>query len=128
LFQVIISRRAKKSIEKLLELYKQRIIELFLFFIKNLKNLYLRIFVIICMTVITVRINEEIKKMMNKININWSEFIREAIRNKIEEERRRNLAKAVLINERIRKKSKGEMKAEEIIREFRNKRYVKSSD
>ena len=80
------------------------------------------------MTVITVRINEEIKKMMNKININWSEFIREAIRNKIEEERRRNLAKAVLINERIRKKSKGEMKAEEIIREFRNKRYVKSSD
>jgi Arc/MetJ-type ribon-helix-helix transcriptional regulator len=80
------------------------------------------------MTVITVRINEEIKKMMNKININWSEFIREAIRNKIEEERRRNLAKAVLINERIRKKSKGEMKAEEIIRKFRDKRYVKSSD
>jgi Arc/MetJ-type ribon-helix-helix transcriptional regulator len=80
------------------------------------------------MTVITVRINEEIKKMMNKININWSEFIREAIRNKIEEERSKNLAKAVLINERIRKKSKGEMKAEEIIRKFRDKRYVKSSD
>jgi Arc/MetJ-type ribon-helix-helix transcriptional regulator len=80
------------------------------------------------MTVITVRINEEIKKMMNKININWSEFIREAIRNKIEEERNKNLAKAVLINERIRKKSKGEMKAEEIIRKFRDKRYVKSSD
>ncbi|MEM2084119.1 MAG: hypothetical protein QXY18_00525 [Nitrososphaerota archaeon] len=80
------------------------------------------------MTVITVRINEEIKKMMKKIDINWSEFIREAIKNKIEEEKRKNLAKAVLINEKIRKKSKGEMKAEEIIRKFRDKRYVESSD
>jgi len=35
LFQVIISRRAKKAIEKLLESYKQRVIELLLVFRDN---------------------------------------------------------------------------------------------
>ena len=79
------------------------------------------------MTVITVRIDEETKKMMDKININWSEAIRQAIRRTIEEERGKNLAKAVLINERIRKKSKGELKAEDIIRRFRDERRPETS-
>jgi len=79
------------------------------------------------MTTITVRVDEETKKLMRQIRINWSEFIRNAIRTKIEEERRRNLAKAVLLNEKLRKKSGGEPKAEEIIRMFRDKRYVSRS-
>ena len=37
-------------------------------------------------------------------------------------EKRRNLEKAVLITESIRKKGVGEAKAEEIIRKFRNSR------
>ncbi|MCD6444714.1 hypothetical protein J7L70_06910 [Candidatus Bathyarchaeota archaeon] len=78
------------------------------------------------MTVITVRIDEETKRMMKAIKINWSEFIRNAIRTKVMEERRRNLAKAVLINERIRRKSVGEARAEEIIRRFRDERYGSS--
>jgi len=77
-------------------------------------------------TVITVRIDEETKKMMKEIKINWSEFIRNAIRTKVMEERRRNLAKAVLINERIRRKSVGEARAEEMIRRFRDERYGSS--
>lgn len=36
----------------------------------------------------------------------------------------KNLAKAVLINERIKKKSRGEEKAEEIVRRFRDERYA----
>ena len=75
------------------------------------------------MTVITVRIDEELKRLMDEIDINWSEFIRNAIREKIIEEKRRNLAKAVLINERLRRKSRGEASAEEIIRGFRDGRY-----
>ncbi|MDK2464242.1 MAG: hypothetical protein QI223_05665 [Candidatus Korarchaeota archaeon] len=75
------------------------------------------------MTVITVRIDEETKRLMERIRINWSEFIRNAIRSKIAEERRKNLAKAVLINERLRKKSRGEARAEEIVRKFRDERY-----
>ncbi len=79
------------------------------------------------MTVITVRIDEELKRLMDEIGINWSEFIRNAIRERIMEERRRNLAKAVLINERLRRKSRGEAGAEEIIRGFRDGRYGSSA-
>ena len=79
------------------------------------------------MTVITVRIDEETKRLMKQIKINWSEFIRNAIKSKIEEERRRSLAKAILINERLRRKSRGEPKAEEIIRMFREEQYVSDS-
>ncbi|MBS7639279.1 MAG: hypothetical protein QXX94_04160 [Candidatus Bathyarchaeia archaeon] len=78
------------------------------------------------MAIITVRVDEETKRMMRQIRINWSEFIRNAIKGKIEEERGRNLARAVLLNERLRRKSRGEPKAEEIIRVFREEHYASS--
>lgn len=81
---------------------------------------------ITCMTVITVRVDEETKKKMRELNVNWSEFIRKAIEKKIDEERRKNLAKALLISERVKKKSIGEEKAEEIVRRFRDERYAGS--
>jgi len=65
--------------------------------------------------------------MMKEIKVNWSSLIRNAMETRIEEERRRNLAKAVLINEKLRKRSKGEAKAEEIVRKFREGRYDYSS-
>ncbi|MEM2906088.1 MAG: hypothetical protein QW587_10225 [Candidatus Bathyarchaeia archaeon] len=79
------------------------------------------------MTVITVRVDEETKRMMRSIDVNWSEVIRHAIRRRIEEEKRKNLAKALLINEEVRRTSKGELKAEEIIRRFRDERRGKNS-
>lgn len=79
------------------------------------------------MTIITVRVDGETKRMMKEVKINWSDFIRDAIRNKIDEEKRKNLAKAVLINEKLRRKSRGEAKAEEIIRKFREERHVGNS-
>ena len=79
--------------------------------------------VMTCMTVITVRIDEETKAKMDSVDVNWSEVIRSAIKRRIEEEKRRNLAKAVLINEELRRPTRGEEKAEEIIRRFRDERY-----
>lgn len=78
------------------------------------------------MTIITVRIDEETKKLMREVRINWSEFIRNAIRGKIDEEKGKNLAKAILINEKLRKKSRREPSAEEVIRMFREERYAGS--
>jgi predicted nucleic acid-binding protein len=75
------------------------------------------------MTVITVRVDEETKRMMESVDINWSEYIRVSVRKKAAESRRKNLAKAVLINERLRRKGKGEPVAEEIIRRFRDERH-----
>ena len=79
------------------------------------------------MAIITIRIDKETKKMMKEIKVNWSDFIRNAIRMKVQEERRKNLAKAVLINEKLRRKSKGEARAEEIIRKYREEQYADSS-
>jgi hypothetical protein len=91
------------------------------------KILYAYITVMLVMTIITVRIDDETRRMMREVKVNWSDFIRNAIRRKVEEERRRNLARAVLINERLRRASRGEAKAEEIIRKFRDERYAEAS-
>jgi hypothetical protein len=74
------------------------------------------------MTVFTVRIDDEIRAAMNSIDVNWSEVVRVAIKRRLDEEKRRNLAKAVLLNEELRRPSKGEERAEEIIRRFRDER------
>jgi fructose-bisphosphate aldolase class 1 len=86
-------------------------------------GLYAGAVVITCMTVITVRVDKETKKMMESLDINWSEYIRDSVRKRALESQRKNLAKAVLINERLRKRGKGELKAEEIIRRFRDERH-----
>ncbi len=55
---------------------------------------------------ISVRVDDETKKEMEKLKqVNWSEIIREAIKNRIDQEFQNNLAKAVLSNEKIRKKA-----------------------
>jgi predicted transcriptional regulator len=45
---------------------------------------------------ITVKVDEELRRRMSSIEINWSEYIREAIRQRIELEERRNAAKNLL--------------------------------
>ena len=58
------------------------------------------------MSTITVRIDPEIKKRMKKYSyINWSEVIRRAILEKLNEEEKRNIAEALLINEKLRRKA-----------------------
>ncbi len=78
------------------------------------------------MTNISVRIDPELKERMDKFkDLNWSAVIRDAIKKKIETETERNLAKAVLINERIIKKAPKDFNSSDIIRRFREERYSK---
>ena len=80
------------------------------------------------MPVISVRVSEEIKRRMDRLkHINWSEVIRRAIIEVLEEEEGRNLAKALLINERIRKKAPKGWDSTELIRFWRDHRYGESS-
>lgn len=80
------------------------------------------------MPVVSVRVNDDIKKKMEKLkHINWSEVIRSAIMKVIEEEEGRDLAKAVLITEKVRKKAPVGWDSAEIIRYWREQRYGKSS-
>jgi len=53
------------------------------------------------MAIITVRLDDELKRRMEKIShINWSEVVRQAIIKVLTQEEGQNLAKAVLLNER----------------------------
>lgn len=50
------------------------------------------------MSVITIRIPEDLKRRMRRVNVNWSEEIRRFIAQRVEEEERReNLERALKI-------------------------------
>ncbi len=75
------------------------------------------------LSTITVRIDPEIKKKMRKFSyINWSEVVREAILKKLREEERKNVAEALLINEKLRRKAPEGWDSAEVIRSWRRKR------
>lgn len=75
------------------------------------------------MSNISVRINDTLKNQMDKLpHLNWSEIIRTSIRDTITVEKERNLAKAVLLNERVRRKVNNGVNTTDIIRKFREDR------
>ncbi|MHA2100195.1 MAG: hypothetical protein ACW99A_16085 [Candidatus Kariarchaeaceae archaeon] len=56
------------------------------------------------MATVSVRISDEMKREMEKHpTVNWSEVLRQAICQKLNNQNESNLVKAVLLNERIRK-------------------------
>ncbi len=74
------------------------------------------------MPVISVRIDDKLKKKMERFPyINWSEIIRKELREVVERLESRNIAEALLINEKVRKKS--EKDTTEIIRGWRDSRW-----
>lgn len=54
-------------------------------------------------SVITVKVPEQMKKKMKQVNVNWSEYIRECVQKKIDEQKRK--AAAVKLDE-IRNRAK----------------------
>ena len=80
------------------------------------------------MPMISFRVSEELKRRMEELkHINWSEVLRKAILETLEREQGANLAKAVLINERIRKKPPKGWNSTKTIRFWREHRYGKAS-
>ncbi|KKK43035.1 MAG: hypothetical protein Lokiarch_30480 [Candidatus Lokiarchaeum sp. GC14_75] len=76
------------------------------------------------MTNISVRIDPELKKKMDSLkHLNWSEIIRKAIKSEIQNETEMNKAKAVLLNEKIRKVAPEDFNSLDIIRKFREERH-----
>lgn len=74
------------------------------------------------MSSVSVRIPEELKKRMEELPwINWSEILRQTIYDTVEEQSKRNLANAVLLNERIRKTAPEGWDSTDIIRESRRR-------
>ncbi|MBS7288229.1 MAG: hypothetical protein KIH01_05675 [Candidatus Freyarchaeota archaeon] len=79
------------------------------------------------MAVVSVRVSKEVKKRMEQLkHVNWSEVVRKAIMEVLEEEEGRSLAKAVLLNEKVRKKAPEGWDSTEVIRYWREHRYGKA--
>ncbi len=76
------------------------------------------------MTSISVRIDLELKAKMDALkHLNWSEIISKAIKLEIQNETEMNKAKAVLLNEKIRKIAPENFNSVDIIRKFREERH-----
>ena len=77
------------------------------------------------MNTISVRIDDKLKKKMKKFKyVNWSEILRAEIIRVVERLEKRDLARALLINERVLKRGKGD--TTKIIKEWRKRRYGRS--
>ena len=75
------------------------------------------------MTNISVRIDPELKEKMDSLkHLNWSEIIRKAIKLEIQNQTETNKARAVLLNEKIRKIAPENFNSVNIIRKFREER------
>ena len=74
------------------------------------------------MAVISVRIDDELKKKMERFPyVNWSEIVRRELEKIVERLEGRSLAEALLLNERIKKRFAGD--TTELIRGWRDSRY-----
>jgi hypothetical protein len=69
-------------------------------------------------TAITVKIPEEMKKKMKQIDVNWSEYIRECVQRKIDQEKMKAASDKL---DEIRKRSKP-VSTEEIVSWIREDR------
>lgn len=74
------------------------------------------------MRTITIRIDDELKKRMEKLKINWSEYIRDAIRRRVELEERKKAARALLEGLRSGEGIVPKGFVEEALRELRGSR------
>lgn len=71
---------------------------------------------------VTVKVDEKLKRTMSVVKINWSEYIREAIRRRVELEERRRAAERLLEGLRAGKHVVPKGFINETIREMREAR------
>ena len=70
----------------------------------------------------SVTIPESMKEEMEKIDVNWSAVVREAIRRKLEWEHEKDTVEAVLINEKLKRKAPEGWDSTRVIRAWRSRR------
>jgi len=70
----------------------------------------------------SITVSEAMKTEMDKVDINWSAVVREAIRRRLEWEHENSTVEAVLINEKLRRKAPEGWDSTKVIRAWRNRR------
>ena len=74
------------------------------------------------METVTIKVDEGLKRKMEKLDVNWSAFVREAIKNRVELEERRLAADMLLSDARSGKRVVPSGFIENSIREDRDRR------
>jgi hypothetical protein len=71
---------------------------------------------------VTVKVDEDLRRKMSEVRINWSEYIREAIRRRVELEKKRRAAEKLLEGLRLKRHVVPSGFINETIREMREAR------
>jgi len=71
---------------------------------------------------VTVKVDEDLRRKMSEVRINWSEYIREAIRRRVELEKKRRAAEKLLEGLRLKRHVVPSGFINETIREMRETR------
>ncbi len=70
----------------------------------------------------SISLPESLKREMEATEVNWSAYLREAIANRLKWEAERNVAEAVLLNEKLRRRAPKGWDSARVIREWRSRR------
>jgi 3-hydroxyacyl-CoA dehydrogenase len=74
------------------------------------------------MTRTSISLPGALKRQMDVAGVNWSAYLREVISQRIKQEDERNVAEAVLLNEKLRRKAPSGWDSGRVIREWRGRR------
>jgi hypothetical protein len=74
------------------------------------------------MTHISISLPAGLKKQMDASGVNWSAYLRDVISQRIKQEGERNVAEAVLLNEKLRRRAPRGWDSTRVVREWREKR------
>jgi hypothetical protein len=69
----------------------------------------------------TITLPSALKKKMAKSDENWSQVIREMIRQRIEEEGQSDMAEAVILNEKVKRPAPKDWSSLQVIKQWRRR-------
>ena len=72
----------------------------------------------------TITLPASLKRKMDQKSVNWSQEIREMIRQRVEEEGEPNMAEAVVLNERVKRAAPKDWNSSEVIKKWRRIRSL----
>lgn len=70
----------------------------------------------------SISLPENLKRQMDAAGVNWSAYLREAIAQRLEQEKEKNVAEALLLNEKLRRKAPKVWDSARVVRNWRERR------
>ena len=70
----------------------------------------------------SISLPEDLKEEMESSDINWSAYLREAIAVRLKQDPGRNIAEALLLNEKLRRKASKDWDSAKVVRYWRDRR------